>query len=99
MGERSLPIKEFKIFISLELLASFAGQKLSCLKHCPSKHTKAQRLNSIPSSHLPIFLERRRRCTICSQAGKGSKIILTCSVGAAMFCCQKERNCFLQYHS
>ena len=52
-------LKEFKICIALKLIFSFVSQKLSCLNHRPSKHTKAQRPSPISPSHLPISLEKR----------------------------------------
>ena len=66
--------------------------------HRPSKRTKAQRPGPIPPLHLPIFLETRRRCTVCSQAGKENRIFVTCSLCDVALCLQKERSCFLQYH-
>ena len=91
--------KEFKTRIALKLIACFISRKLSCLNHCPSKRTKAQRDGPIPPSHLLIFLETRRRCTICSQAGKENRTFVACSLCDVALCLQKERNCFLQYHS
>ena len=62
--------------------------------HCPSKRTKAQRPGPTPPLHLPIFLETRRRCTVCSQAGKENRIFVTCSLCDVALCLQKERSCF-----
>ena len=92
-------LKDFKICIALKLIFSFVSQRLSCLNHRPSKHTKAQRPSPIPPSHLPIFLETRWRCIVCSQAGKGNRTFVTSSLCDVALCLQKERNCFLQYHS
>ena len=98
LENKDLTLKEFKICIALKLIASFVSQKLSCPNYCPSKHTKAQRPGPILSSHLPVFLETRRRCTVFSQAGKENRTSVTCSLSDVALCLQKERNCFL-YHS
>ena len=99
LESEDLTLKEFKICIALKLIASFVRRKLSCPKHRPSKRTKAQRSGPIPPLHLSIFLETRRRCTVCSQAGKDNRTFATCSLYDVALCLQKERNCFLQYHS
>ena len=65
LENKDLPLKELKICIALELIASFVSRKLSCPKHCPFIRTKAQRTTPIPPSHLPIFSETRQRCTYC----------------------------------
>ena len=44
--------------------------------HRLSKHTKAQRPGPIPPSHLPIYLEKRRRRTVGSQAGRETEHLL-----------------------
>ena len=83
LENKDLTLKEFKICIALKWIASFVSRKLSCPNHRPSKRTKTQRLGSIPPSHLPIFLETRQQCTVCSQAGKENNIcyvfIILCS--------------------
>ena len=95
LGNKNLTLKEFKICIALKLIASFVCRKLSWLNHRPSKCTKAQRSDPIPL----IFLETRRRCTVFSQAGKKNRTFAMCSLCVVALCLQKERNCFLQYHS
>ena len=55
---------------SIEIDRFLCQPKLSCPNHRPSKRTKAQRTGPISPSHLPIFLETERRCTVCFQAGK-----------------------------
>ena len=65
LENKDLTLKEFKICIALKLITSFVSRKLSCPNHRPSKRTKAQRPGLIPPSRLPIFLEKRRRCTYC----------------------------------
>ena len=99
LENKDLTLKEFKICIALKLIASFVSRKLSCPNHRLSKRTKAQRPGLIPPSHLPIFLETRRRCTVCSQAGKENKEFFTCSLCDVALCLQIEGNCFLQYPS
>ena len=99
LENKDLTLKEFKICIVLKLIASFVSRKLSCLNHRPSNRTKAQRPSLIPPSHLPIFLETRRRCTVCSQAGNENRTYVTFSLCNIALCLQKEKNCFLQYHS
>ena len=99
LENKDLTLKEFKICIALKLISSFVCRKLSCPSHRPSKRTKAQRPSPIPPLHLLIFLETRRRCTVCSQAGKENRTFVTCSLCDVALCIQKERNCFLQYHS
>ena len=94
-----LILQEFKIYIPLQLIASFVSQKLFCPNHDPSKRTKAQRPILILPSHLPIFLEARRRCTVYSQTEKKNRTFSMCSLCDVAFCLQKERNCFLNYHS
>ena len=76
LENNDLTLKEFKIFIALKLIASFVSRKLSCPNHRPSKCSKAQGPVPIPPSHLPIFLETRRRCAVCSQAGKENRIFV-----------------------
>ena len=88
-----LTLKEFNICITLKLIASLVRRKLSCLNHRPSKLTKAQRPGSIPPSHMSVFLETRRLCTVCFQAGKENRTFVTCSLCDAALCLQKERNC------
>ena len=92
---KDLTLKEFKIRIALKLILSFVSRKLYFPNHCPSKCTKAHRPDSIPSSHLPVFLETRGRCTVCSQGGKENRTFVTCSLCYVVPCLQKERNCFL----
>ena len=99
IGEQRFNYKEFKICIALKLIASSVSRKLSFPNHRPSKRTKAQRPDLITSSHLPIFLETRRQCTVCSQVGKGNRTFVTCSFCDFALCLQKERNCLLQYLS
>ena len=99
LENKDLTVKEFKICIALKLIAFFVSRKLSCPNHRPSKRTKVQRPGAIPPSHLPIFLEVTRRCTVCCQAGKESRTFVTCSLCDIALCLQKERNYFLQYHS
>ena len=99
LENKDLTVKEFKICIALKLISFFVSRKLSCPDHRPSKRTKFQRPGPIPPSHLPIFLKATRRCTVCSQAGKESRTFVTCSLCDVALCLQKERNCFLQYHS
>ena len=99
LENKDLTLKEFKICIALKLITSFINQKLSCPNHCQSKCTKVQRPSTIPPSHLPIFLETRRRWTVCSQAGKEKRAFVTCSLCDVACCLQKERNYYLQYHS
>ena len=99
LENKDLTLKEFKICIALKLIASFVSQTVSCPNHCPSEYTKVQRPSPIPPSHLPIFLETRRRCTVCFQAGKENRTFVTHLLCDVALCLQKERNCFLQYHS
>ena len=73
-------IKEFKICIALKLIASFVSRKLTSPNNCPSNRTKVQWPSPIPPSYLPTFLETRRQCTICSQAGKENRTFVTCSL-------------------
>ena len=80
LENKDLTLNKFKIWIALKLIASFVSQKLSCPNHSPSKRTKAQRLAPIPLSHLRVFLETRKRCTICFQAGKENRTFVTCSL-------------------
>ena len=94
LENKDLTLKEFKICIALKLIASFVRRKLSCPKHRPSKRTKAQRSGPIPPSHLSIFLETRRRFTVCSQAGKENRTFVTSSLCDVVLCLQKERNYF-----
>ena len=61
--------------------------------HRLSKHTKAQRPGPIPPSHLPIFLEKRLRRTVGSQAGRENRTSVMCSLCDAALWLQKERNC------
>ena len=77
---KDLTLKEFQICITLRLIASFVSRKLSCPNHRPFKRTKAQRRSLMPLSHLPIFLETRRRCTVCAQAGKENGTFVMCSL-------------------
>ena len=86
LKNKDLTLKEFKICIVLKLIASFVRRKLSCPKHRLSKRIKAQRPRSIPPSHLLIFLETRRRCTVCSQAGKENRTFVTCSLHDVVLC-------------
>ena len=86
LENKDLTLKEFKICIAMKLMASFVSWKLSCPKHCLSKRTKAQRLSLIPPWHLPIFLETRRRCTVCSQEGKENRTFVTCSLCDVVLC-------------
>ena len=99
LENKDLTLKEFKICIVLKLIASFVSRKLSCLNHRPSNRTKAQRPSLIPPSHLPIFLEARRRCTVCFQAGKKNRTFVSCTLCDVAICFQKEKKRFLQYHS
>ena len=92
---KDLTLEDFKICIALKLIASFVNRKLSFPNHRPSKHSKAQRPSLIPPSHLPIFLETRRRCTVCSQAGNENRTYVTFSLCNIALCLQKEKNCFL----
>ena len=80
LENKDLTLKELKICIALKLITSFVCRKLSCPNPCPSKRTKAQRPGLILPSHLPIFLETRQRCTVCSQEGKENRIFATCSL-------------------
>ena len=99
LENKDLTLNELKICMALKLITFFVSQTLSCTNYCPSKGTKAQKPSSIPSSHLRIFLETRRRCTVCSQAGKENRTFVMCSLCDAALFLQKERNCFLQHHS
>ena len=98
LGSKDLTLKQFKICRVLKLIASFISQKLFCPNHRPFKRTKIQRPGPILPSHLPILLETRRRCTVCSQAGKENRTFVTCSLFDVALCLQKEGNCFLRYH-
>ena len=89
LENKDLTLKEFKICIALKLFASLVSRKLSCPNHRPSKRTKAQRPRPIPPSHLLIFLETRRRCTVCSQTGKENRTFVTCSLCDVALCLQK----------
>ena len=51
LEKKDITLKEFKICIALKLITFFVSQKLSCLNHRPSKHTKAQIPSPIPPSH------------------------------------------------
>ena len=95
LENKDLTLKEFKICIALKVIASFISRKLSCLNHRPSKPTKAQRPGSILPSHWQIFLETRRRCTVCFQAGTENRTFVMCPLCDVALCLQKERNCFL----
>ena len=97
LENKDLTLKEFKICIALKLIASFASWKVFCPNHRPSNRTSSP--STIPPSHLPIFLETRRQCTVCSQAGKENRTFVTCSLCDVSLCFQEERNCFLQHHS
>ena len=99
LEDKDLTLKEFKICIALKLIASFVSQKLSCPNDHPFKRTKAQRPGPIPPSHVPTFLETRRRCTVFSQAEKENRTLVTCSLCDVPLFLQRARNCFLQNHS
>ena len=64
LENKNLTLKEFKICIALKLISSFVSRKLSWPNHRLSKRIKVQRPCSMPPSHFPTFLERRRRCTV-----------------------------------
>ena len=68
--------------------------KLSCPNHRPFKCNKTQRHGAIPPSHLPIFLETRRRCTVCSQAGKENNIFLSVYYTIQLFAFKKKGTVF-----
>ena len=51
LEKEDITLKEFKICIALKLITFFVNQKLSCLNHRPSKHTKAQIPSPVPPSH------------------------------------------------
>ena len=99
LENKDITLKEFKICIALKLIASFVSRKLSCLNHPSSKRIKGQRPGLIPPQHLPVSLETRRQCTVCSQAGKENRTFVICSLCDVTLCLQKERNHFLQHHS
>ena len=99
LENKDLTLKEFKICIALRSIASFISWKLSFPNHRPSKRIKAQRPATTPPSHLSIFLETRRRCTVCSQAGKENWTFVTCSLCDVTLLPSKRKELFLQYHS
>ena len=99
LENQDLTLEEFQICIELKLIASSVSRKLACPHHRPSKRTKAQWPGPIPPSHLPIFLKTRWRYTVCSQARKENRTFVSCSICDVALFLQKERNCFLRYHS
>ena len=66
--------------------------------YSPSKRTKVPKPEPLPPSHLRVFLETRGRCESCSVAAKNITFIASSFCNATL-CVQKERNCFLEYHS
>ena len=87
-------LKEFKICRELKLMASFVSRNYLVQIIVHKSPPKAQRLGLIPPSHLPIFLEKRWRLTVCCQAERENRTFVTCSLCDVALCIQKERNLF-----
>ena len=99
LGNNELSLKEFKICIASRLIGSFSSRTLSFPTYRASKRTTVAKPFPIPPSHLPLFLETRRRCVVCSEEGKENRTFTACSLCNLALCIQKDRNCFLKYHS
>ena len=50
------------------------------------------------ANHLPVFLETRIRCKLCSVNGTQSRTSIKCHTCDVALCLSKERNCFYHYH-
>ena len=93
LENKDLTLKEFNVCIVLKLIASFVSRKLSCPNHRPSNCTKAQKPSLMPPSHLSIFLETRRRCTVCFQAGKKNRTFFSCTLCDVDLCTSDVHLC------
>ena len=99
MDNKDLSLKDFKLCIDDRLVGRFVNRKLSHPLYHPTKRGRIQKPGPAPPMHLPIFLEKRRRCPICSEDGKESRTISACSMCNVALCIQKDRNCFTDFHS
>ena len=93
---KELTLKCFKICTALKTIDSFVSWKLSSLNYRPSLRPRPDLLYP---SRLPIFLETRRHGASCTGAGREIKTFIACSLCNVALFVQKEKNCFLKYHS
>lgn len=98
IGKNDLTLKEYKLCIADKLIGTFVSRKLSHPLHRPSKRSRVQKPGPSAPLHLPVFLEKRRRCKKCSEEGKENRTFSACSLCEVALCLQKERNCFTDYH-
>ena len=93
---RSCSLLEFKETLMMTLVQNYSSR----LRRPLNKNTFASKTEKmVSSSHLPIFVDGRLRCFLCSKDGVQNRTAIKCQTCDVALCLNKERNCFFVYHS
>lgn len=93
---------DFKKSVADSMTRKFSSRKRSFPFVRPNRLSSLLRPRNSPASidHMPIFKEKRRRCCLCARLdAESKKTSIECSTCEVPLCLQKERNCFLRYHT
>ena len=97
-GNKELRLKDYKLLIASNMIGLFVSRKISFPNSRPSKRSRQSLQGPDPPSHMPIFLETRHRCTVCSSKGIESRTFISCSTCNVSLCFLKDKNCFAEFH-
>ena len=83
--------KDFKLLIAERMTGSFVSRENSFPNSRPSKRSRKSLQGPDPPSHMTIFLESPRRCTMCSINGLENRTFVLCSTCDVSLCLLKGK--------
>ncbi len=102
---KKTPINHHAFFVQLiHELSDYADELNPKETTVSNKKRRCEDVNKVPDriqspkSHFPTVGERYR-CTLCHSNGIESRSTISCSICNVNLCLNKERNCFVEFHT
>lgn len=102
-NKKSLTLKKFRLSLVNELVGHKIqipkGKKRLSVVVGPHKPRVDIEKRRSESSHMPVHIDKYRRCASCSSKADHRKTFWICSTCGVPLCLLPTRNCFMSYHA
>lgn len=95
-GQKKMTHLEFQQCITRGLTRNYTSRSFPVAT--PGSRKRA-RTECGDHTHLPTFLDERKRCVVCTKKKLDNRTDVYCEDCNVCLCLQKKRNCFKVYHS